>query len=1076
MNKTGSIYSFLRKGAVSALSFLLVLAQIVPDAYAQGALYLPAPGSRVELSSTFNPPVLKGIKVHPDDPFRFEFLLDKGDSVYPGAELKDESNRLIKYFLASLTVPETDLWVNLSPYEKDRIIPDEFGRSEMGRDLLAQDYLLKQVTASAIYPESEAGKKFWAEVYRRAAEQYGTTDIPVDTFNKVWIVPAEAEVFENGDKAFVVASRLKVMLESDYVALDNAVVKAPELSGNGVVPETQELTKNVIREIVLPLLEKEVNEGRNFTRLRQVYQSLILAAWYKKKVKASILSKVYVDQKKVAGVNIDDPKESEKIWGRYVEAFKKGAFNYIKEERDVYADEMIPRKYFSGGVNFAMSPVLNVTASPAQMTGGFSRAAFLGMLVVSMTLTTFNNANAGIAGVVQAAKDPGSAAVAGSQEIARDRVVFQGGLNEGVLRANGRASEGWDQYLNRVELDRDGALSVATLGDNMLQYTGHKAKLILNNGFSGVIFDGDFVVTFQVDRRMGGRVILVPRSADINGQMSTQGGFRFTSSNGKSVRVIFDEELADPVGNVRGYLHQMSSMSVDLLQSQKFLDWAKGYLESGISPEALGRTGQLLNGFQYDRTPDGRPYVVQARMGAFIEFINAQIKEAQQTIEEYKSAVNGLRERLKAAPQGTAFIGMTGLQNYLAFGSPVAVSWTGESAGIGSFSRDGAPLAPNNRGELGPGITKELGSVLSVLDGLNGNSIKVPASKGNGLTGYIASNDKIPEGHLDVFGEKGQEEYLRQARGEALANPVLGDLLEKLGINIKDPESFQKAPFVGNGGAFMQLNMSATPFFFFDPATGICFRPIFKSKEQMLNMAIGAALINKRGDVVDKIALEARSMNRDPYRVAAEYIRQETKASILHELLHAYQQKSPEIVLNMLQRLQSAGKWEVLKNRISGTYGDVLADILSNRTIGSDERLGKEVMAWLFQGYGSGRRNFMFDGMSDKDVGFYCDVFKAMGLLRSDYQVPDSLLSSAGSAVPVGHLPTGDTKGGIDLNADKLGLVVRNQGGEITFNIDPVMLQRLQDAEGFSPVIMSILPAESLQQFLGIQPNAAGGL
>ena len=58
--------------------------------------------------------------------------------------------RLVKYFLAALTIPEKDLWVNLSPYEKDRVITDEFGSTEMGRDLLAQDYMLKQLTSSLI--------------------------------------------------------------------------------------------------------------------------------------------------------------------------------------------------------------------------------------------------------------------------------------------------------------------------------------------------------------------------------------------------------------------------------------------------------------------------------------------------------------------------------------------------------------------------------------------------------------------------------------------------------------------------------------------------------------------------------------------------------------------------------------------------------------------------------------------------------------------------------------------------------------------------------------------------------------
>ena len=77
--------------------------------------HLPAPGARLALSPEFNPPILKGIKVHPENPFRFDFILDKGDSKLLNDELKDESRKLIKYFLASLTIPEKDLWVNLSP-------------------------------------------------------------------------------------------------------------------------------------------------------------------------------------------------------------------------------------------------------------------------------------------------------------------------------------------------------------------------------------------------------------------------------------------------------------------------------------------------------------------------------------------------------------------------------------------------------------------------------------------------------------------------------------------------------------------------------------------------------------------------------------------------------------------------------------------------------------------------------------------------------------------------------------------------------------------------------------------------
>ena len=209
------------------ISYVILLAFVantwgILPALAQAEFRLPAPGVMVHLSPEFNPPVLKGIKVHPDNPFQFDFILDRGDSSRTReGDLKQEATKLIKYFLASLTIPEKDLWVNLSPYEKDRIIPQSFGLTGMGRDLLAEDYLLKQITASLIYPEDEVGKKFWKRIYEEAQKKFGTTNIPVNTFNKVWIVPEKAVVYENAKAgiAYVVESKLKVMLEEDYLSL-----------------------------------------------------------------------------------------------------------------------------------------------------------------------------------------------------------------------------------------------------------------------------------------------------------------------------------------------------------------------------------------------------------------------------------------------------------------------------------------------------------------------------------------------------------------------------------------------------------------------------------------------------------------------------------------------------------------------------------------------------------------------------------------------------------------------------------------------------------------------------------------
>ncbi|MEI7999571.1 MAG: hypothetical protein WCH62_08735, partial [Candidatus Omnitrophota bacterium] len=336
---------------------------------------MPAPGQMVALSPSFSPAVLKGIKLDPKDPFRFHFFVDRGESRLSQAELKSESLKLIKYFLASLTIPEKDLWVNLSPYEKDRIVPQEFGQTEMGRDLLAQDYILKQITASMIYPESQLGKTFWEKVYAQAQAKYGTTNIPVNTFNKVWIVPEKAVVYENAGVAFVLENHLKVMLEQDYLSLQKHSTSLVKEGVRGSSNDVNTIGSQIVREIVIPALTKEVNEGKNFAQLRQVFYSLILATWYKKKIKDSILNKVYSNRKKIQNLSspnvlVGDPQH---IYQQYLQAFKKGVYNYIKEE-PTPKGPVVARKYFSGGVgankmNAALVAVGPLDVSRAQLAG-----------------------------------------------------------------------------------------------------------------------------------------------------------------------------------------------------------------------------------------------------------------------------------------------------------------------------------------------------------------------------------------------------------------------------------------------------------------------------------------------------------------------------------------------------------------------------------------------------------------------------------------------------------------------------------------------------------------------------------
>ncbi|MCA9402642.1 MAG: hypothetical protein KC897_02575, partial [Candidatus Omnitrophica bacterium] len=112
------------------------------------------------------------------------------------------------------------------------------------------------------------------------------------------------------------------------------------------------VTSEIIKEILIPEIEYEVNNGRHFAKLRQIANAMVLATWYKKNLKDTLLGYVYVDQNKTRGIDLDDKTAKDQIYDRYIQAFERGVYNYIKEEYDPREEQIILRKYFSGGLDW----------------------------------------------------------------------------------------------------------------------------------------------------------------------------------------------------------------------------------------------------------------------------------------------------------------------------------------------------------------------------------------------------------------------------------------------------------------------------------------------------------------------------------------------------------------------------------------------------------------------------------------------------------------------------------------------------------------------------------------------------
>ncbi|MBU4332846.1 MAG: hypothetical protein KKD07_00215, partial [Candidatus Omnitrophica bacterium] len=108
------------------------------------------------------------------------------------------------------------------------------------------------------------------------------------------------------------------------------------------------------RDVLIPEIEREVNEGELFYNLRQIYHSMILASWYKRNVKNSLINQYYTDREQTSGIQSKDLGVPQEIYSTYMNAFKDGVFNFVKEEYNPITQEIIPRKYFSGGVDVSI--------------------------------------------------------------------------------------------------------------------------------------------------------------------------------------------------------------------------------------------------------------------------------------------------------------------------------------------------------------------------------------------------------------------------------------------------------------------------------------------------------------------------------------------------------------------------------------------------------------------------------------------------------------------------------------------------------------------------------------------------
>ncbi|MFH1507015.1 MAG: hypothetical protein ABIG46_01115, partial [Candidatus Omnitrophota bacterium] len=308
----------------------------------------------------------------------FNILLDKGDELGIGKGtgrgkeeqenlLQDKTKKLMGYFYTGLALPNSSFWVNLRPDSPDNIIDPYLAQTDLGKVLLEADLHLKKDTAQYTSPATPEGKVYWSRLYKKAEELFGTDTITIPTLTRPWIVPGEIIIRESIDNAYIYKATLKVMLEEDYLKSPQSTVHSPQdySFDDQRSKVLNEYSTELIRELIIPKLTKEVNSSRRYAPLRQVYYSLILAQWFKNKStvrgpQSAVLNKI--DSYDLTNLISKEPYSVNTYFQAYQDSFNKGEYN-LKEEHYSAFGQVI-RSYTSGGMdlNIASSALTTIPA------------------------------------------------------------------------------------------------------------------------------------------------------------------------------------------------------------------------------------------------------------------------------------------------------------------------------------------------------------------------------------------------------------------------------------------------------------------------------------------------------------------------------------------------------------------------------------------------------------------------------------------------------------------------------------------------------------------------------------------
>ena len=174
---------------------------------------------------------LNYISVSPDDSGGVNFDLGlkakKAEGTSPGIDVINSTLIGATAFMTGLAIPSDKFWVNLNPWEPDRIIDEQLSRSDVGRIMLEADLQMKKDICNYENPcTNEVGVALSSlrdekhEILVRQCmnkfpgEIEDVKNIVFRPVTRYWIVPDSVYAYSNGTQIYIINATLAIQSES----------------------------------------------------------------------------------------------------------------------------------------------------------------------------------------------------------------------------------------------------------------------------------------------------------------------------------------------------------------------------------------------------------------------------------------------------------------------------------------------------------------------------------------------------------------------------------------------------------------------------------------------------------------------------------------------------------------------------------------------------------------------------------------------------------------------------------------------------------------------------------------------